>query len=126
MLYEECVKSVASELGMSVSRVDERLDHGPVMEAIWSDIANCKVVIADCTAFNPNVYYELGIAHTLGKTTITVIEKGMKVPFDVAALRYIELEADDEGFAKFRKTLIRALDDKKLRDSGSDLPGADG
>jgi len=53
------------------------------------------LVIADLTNHNPNVFYELGIRHSIGKPIIQLIKRGQKIPFDLAAIRTIEFELTD-------------------------------
>ena len=57
------------------------------MENIWYSIYHSRVIIADLTYQNPNVMYEIVIAHTLGKDTILIYQRGSvndKFPFDLA------------------------------------------
>ena len=51
-----------------------------VIDEIWSCIKNADVVIADCTSRNPNVFYEIGIAHTLGTPVILITQDIEDVP----------------------------------------------
>jgi hypothetical protein len=55
-----------------------------IMEGIWMMINKSRFLVADITDTNPNVLYELGIAHTLGKGVITISEKPDYIPFDIA------------------------------------------
>ena len=58
-----------------------------ILTDIWEQINRCEVVLADLTGDNPNVYYELGIAHALGKEVIPIIQVGTSVPFDQQVFR---------------------------------------
>jgi hypothetical protein len=44
---------------------------------VWNSIYSSSIIIADCTGRNPNVFYELGIAHTLGKPVILSLKMPM-------------------------------------------------
>jgi hypothetical protein len=57
-VYQDHIKVVAQELGMSVTRADDFFTIQSVMEEIWAAIVNSKIIIADCTGRNPNVFYE--------------------------------------------------------------------
>ena len=108
-VYTDHVKKVAGELGLSVKRADEHFESGEIMNAIWSDIFHAKVIVAECTEQNSNVFYELGIVHTLGKPTVMIRRKGTKAPFDIAALRWIEYLYTPPGMSEFEQTLATAV-----------------
>ena len=87
------------------------------MQDIWKSICEARVVIADLTNLNPNVMYELGIAHTVGKETILIYQKPtekIKFPFDLSHIRRIEYVNDAVGGQKLvqdlKDTLKNVLD----------------
>ncbi len=108
-VYTDHVKKVAHELGLSVRRADERLDSGEIMKAIWDDIFHAKVVLAECTERNANVFYELGIVHTLGKPTVMIRRKGKNAPFDISGLRWIEYQYTPPGMTEFEQQLAAVV-----------------
>ena len=59
------------------------------MHDILELISTSKVIICDLSGKNPNVFYEAGIAHTLGKEVILITQHESDVPFDLRPLRYI-------------------------------------
>jgi len=82
-------------------------------------ICEARIVIADLTGLNPNVMYELGIAHTVGKETMLIYQKTentLKFPFDLAHIRRIEYENTAPGGKKLenelRETLVNILNPK--------------
>jgi nucleoside 2-deoxyribosyltransferase len=63
------------------------------MSQVWRDIRRSDVVVADLTGLNPNVFYEMGLAHALGKTIILIKQKdAQRVPFDLGNHRYYEYD----------------------------------
>jgi hypothetical protein len=110
----ELLKSAASECDMRCERADEK-DGRVVMDDIWEGICRSHVIIADLTGRNPNVTYELGIAHALGKEVILLSQNSEDVPFDLLGLRLIiygdslngARKLSNEVAAKLRK--IKAL-----------------
>jgi hypothetical protein len=69
---------------------------GEIMNQVWHDIRRSEVVVADLTDKNPNVFYEMGLAHALGKTTIIIKQKETPpVPFDLRNYRYFEYDTRD-------------------------------
>ena len=76
-----------------------------VMGDIWGHINSAKIVMCDCTTRNPNVFYELGIAHTIGKDEIQLTQSENDVPFDIKHIRYIKYENAPRGMVDFKKSL---------------------
>lgn len=80
----ETIRAVAEDLGFQVIRIDQESFVGNIVEAIWDAIRHSDVVIADLTNHKPNVYYEMGISHALGKPTLlTVFSRDGNVPEDI-------------------------------------------
>lgn len=104
-VYESHIREVFKNLGISVGRGDNFFTIGSIMADIWAAINAASLIIADCTGRNPNVFYELGIAHTLGKQTILIAQSMKDVPFDVAYLRVIIYRNDPEGLKDLEVSL---------------------
>jgi hypothetical protein len=81
-VFDDHIKPVCERLSRSVSRADDFSNAQAIMADVWGAIKNAKVIIADCTGRNPNVFYEMGIAHTLGKQVL-LSQKTEDFPFDV-------------------------------------------
>jgi len=62
-------------------------DPGEITPAIVNAIVDADLIIADLSDANPNVYYELAIAHAFAKPVIHIIEEGHKPRFDVKDVR---------------------------------------
>ncbi|MBL8161222.1 MAG: DUF4062 domain-containing protein [Anaerolineae bacterium] len=111
-IYHDVVRPVCLELLLTVIRGDEFTStQGSVIEEVWAALNNCKFVIAEITGGNDNVYYELGVAHTLNKPAIliTQAQKPEDVPFDIRHLRYITYENSEAGRARLRDQLKEAI-----------------
>lgn len=91
------LQTAASTVGMNCSRADDIWEHHAVIQDIVNIIARARVVICDCTGKNANVFYETGIAHTLGKEVILVTQSEEDIPFDLRHLRYIRYLSNGEG-----------------------------
>ena len=91
-LYREVIKPEAENLGFNVVRIDEISGPGIIFEDIKREIAEAKVVIAEITAPNQNVFYELGYAHALNKPTVLLAQRGKELPFDIRSYRVIFYE----------------------------------
>jgi hypothetical protein len=81
-----------------------------IMREVWSLIFNSRVVIADCTTLNPNVFYEIGIAHTLGRYVILLTQDLRKLPYDLQHLKAIEYSGDRQGLEALQATLVQWLE----------------
>lgn len=73
---------------------DLRSAAGTVMDQVWQGIRSADVVVADISANNPNVFYEVGLAHALGKEVVLITQDQI-VPFDVRATRRIKYDPLD-------------------------------
>ena len=76
------------------------------MQDVWSGICNAKVIIADCTNRNANVFYEIGIAHTLDKPTILISQSINDVPFDIRHRRVLVYDFTPHGMKNFEKQIM--------------------
>ncbi|MGJ3240307.1 MAG: DUF4062 domain-containing protein, partial [Anaerolineae bacterium] len=111
-IYQNVVRPTAAELNLTIKRGDEfSSTSGSIMQEVWAALNACRLVIAETTEINANVYYELGIAHTLGKPVIllTQLENIDELPFDIRHLRFIVYEDSIEGSVQLRQTLKRSM-----------------
>ena len=68
---------------------------GKIIDQIWSGIHSARVLVAELTGRNPNVLYELGLAHALRKPVVLVSSNKDDVPFDVRHVRVIYYDMRD-------------------------------
>jgi hypothetical protein len=80
---------------LNVVRADEIAEPGMISKQIIEYILKSRLVIADLSFNNPNVFYELCLRHVTGKPTVHIIKKGDKIPFDVGNFRTITIALDD-------------------------------
>lgn len=108
-VHEHVYKYVCNENGLKCWRIDEIYTPGLITKEIVSGILNADIVIADLTDLNPNVFYELGIAHTTNDKTILVTQSLEKLPFDIGQYGVIRYENTYSGFIEFRIILDKAI-----------------
>lgn len=108
-IYEDHITQCAHDLGLSVARGDDWFTARSVMGDVWNAISGARAVVADCTGRNPNVFYEIGLAHTVGKPVILITQKSEDVPFDIRHLRYIQYDYTPRGMRIFEKVLMDTL-----------------
>lgn len=108
-IYEDHLKRCAKRIGMSCGRADDFFSNKSIMEDIWSGICHARLVIADCTGRNPNVFYEIGIVHTLDKKTILIAQSVDDVPFDLRHRRVLVYQFTPRGMSKFEEDFEKAV-----------------
>ena len=90
-------------------RVDEIYGPTKIMGDIFSTIAQCKFVIGDLTGRNPNVLYEIGLAHALDRDVIMVVQNPEDIPFDLRHLRYFPYLQNEQGMEQLKKDLSESI-----------------
>jgi hypothetical protein len=109
-IYEDIIKPLVKEMGLRSLRADEIFGPGAIMEDILRLIAKARIIIADVTGRNPNVFYELGIAHTVKNDVIIITQNLDDVPFDLRHLRYIEYSQTLRGSQYLRSELKNTIE----------------
>ena len=106
-IYEDCIRPPLEQAGFRVMKADNIFEpRSYITENIWRLINRSALLVADVTDKNPNVFYELGIAHTVGRDVILISQKKEDVPFDIQNLQYFLYTANDEkGKQKLRNDL---------------------
>lgn len=108
-VYRDHIAPIGRSLGLTVVRADDLFAARQVITVIWSAIANCSLVIADCTGRNPNVFYEIGLAHAVGKIVVLLTQNEDDIPFDLRHLRYIRYAYTPPGMKRFESELGSVL-----------------
>lgn len=109
VVYSDHIKKVAHKLNLRCKRADDIFSNGVIIENIWEYINRAQIVIADLTGKNPNVFYEVGMAHVLGKPVVLVTQSIEDVPFDLRHIRNIVYEYTPRGMQKFEASLQNTL-----------------
>jgi hypothetical protein len=107
--FDHIKKVVEQRCGMRCERADDIYDISGVMQSVWESISRARFIIAEMTARNPNVFYELGIAHTLGKPVIMITQSMEYVPFDLKHLRCIVYEYKPQKIEAFEEAIYRTV-----------------
>jgi hypothetical protein len=91
-IYEPAIRKA----GLNPLRADNDIfGTGKIIDQIWSGINSSKVLIAELTSRNPNVFYELGLAHAIKKPVVLVCSNEDDVPFDLKHIRVIYYDMHD-------------------------------
>jgi hypothetical protein len=89
-IYERTIKPTLEELGCRVEHAKDVHTVERIVDAIYTQIARAQFIVADTTGKNPNVFYEIGYAHALGKKVILLVQDTQDIPFDISGLRHIQ------------------------------------
>ena len=98
--YKQIYKNAILNAGLFPKRADELFTASTVIDDIWDLTKKAKIILADLTGKNPNVFYELGLAHALSKPALLVSESMDDVPFDLRHLRVITYDKNNEEWGK--------------------------
>lgn len=103
------IRAVCGRLGIECKRADDIWDNSILIQDVFDLIYTSRVVITDFTDRNPNVFYETGIAHTLGKIVIPITQAVSDIPFDLRHHRALTYLGNSEGLAKLERDLEKKL-----------------
>jgi hypothetical protein len=105
----EAIKKACSSAGYRCLRVDDIWEESSVIQDVFNLIFRAHVVVVDFTGKNPNVMYETGIAHTLGKHVVPISQSLEDVPFDINHHRILKYLSNSEGLAVMQGKLAEKL-----------------
>lgn len=126
LVYDE-IRSVVLGCRATVARADDFHGDRFVMQDIWLAICGATLILADCTGRSPNVFYEVGLAHTVGVPTLLLTQDVNDIPFDIRHRRVIPYDLTKvRDFrlaleANIREELSPKIDPKTVKSFG---PGA--
>ena len=87
VLYTDFVRPSLEEAGFDVEKADDIESNQNILRDIIEAMDKSDLVVADLTGNNPNVLYELGLAHAMGKPVIHLTQAIGEVPFDLSPYR---------------------------------------
>lgn len=98
--YETIYVPAIKSTGLTPRRADDLYRPSAIVHDIWALTQQAKVVLADLSGKNPNVFYELGLAHALAKPAILVTDSMEDVPFDLRSLRVIVYDKNEPNWGE--------------------------
>ena len=94
--FEKVYDPAVRKAGLKPLRADNEIfTTGKIIDQIWRGINQAKILVAELTSRNPNVFYELGLAHALKKPVVLISAKEEDVPFDLKHIRVIYYDVND-------------------------------
>jgi hypothetical protein len=108
-VWEDHIRSAVASVGLRVARADDFFTADSIIRDVWNAIVQSRVMVADCTGRNPNVFYEIGLAHVLGRPVILITQDSEDVPFDLRHIRFIQYAYTPRGMEVFEQRLAETL-----------------
>lgn len=105
-VYDNLIKGALEDAGYSVERADDLDNQRNILRDILTSIDGYDLIVADLSDNNPNVYYELGLAHGLARPVILLTQSIESVPFDLRSYRIIPYGRDFVAAAAMREKLL--------------------
>ena len=105
----DAIKRTTDYLGLECLRADDIWENSTFMQDIFELIYCAKIVIVDFSERNPNVMYETGIAHTLGKIVIPITQSISDIPSDLGHHRAYKYLPNDEGCRNLSNELYKRI-----------------
>ncbi len=124
-VLKHVIEPAVAACGFEAIRADKMSEPGMITSQVIQHIVDDPLVVADLTGSNPNVFYELAIRHAIRKPLVQVIQKGDKIPFDVAGMRTIpvdhkDLDSVDEARVEIEKQ-VRSIESKSPEEIDSPI-----
>ncbi len=105
-IYKLGIQATCKEIGAYCERIDEQIFQESILERIYNQISKADLIIADMSGRNPNVFYEVGYAHALGKNVILLTQNTNDIPFDLKHYPHIVYE---NKIVKLKEELSRRV-----------------
>ena len=115
------LKEACREEGISCSRSDETYEPGNILTQILKSIIQSRYIFAVLDGRNPNVFYEIGIAHAIGKPVFLIAHQDDKdkLPFDVSSSRLILYK----NYNHLERQIIEVIENHGIEDGSTDKEG---
>jgi hypothetical protein len=114
-IYNTLIKPTVEAEEFRCVRSDDIYRTSAVIEDIWENINKAASVIAEISTNNPNVMYELGICHTVGKNVMMITQDPNKVPFNFRHLRFYHYSDNIPGSEELKNNIRSVLQQIRAR-----------
>ena len=109
--YDRLIRPAFEAAQYTVIRADDIDSQRNILKDVVTAIVEADVIVADLTGTNPNVYYELGLAHALMKPVVLLSQDVTKAPFDLRSYRIVEYGDRFDQFEAAKARLHKLAND---------------
>ena len=118
-VYQQIIAPAVNAAELDPIRADEEKIGGAIHKPMFERLMLCNYAVADITGANPNVYYELGIRHAMRpRSTVILFAAGTILPFDIALLRGIPYQTNEQGVPSDPAACVAAISKQLARGEG--------
>lgn len=103
------IETACRAASLECSRADKVWEDATIIQDIFSLIYRSRIVVADLSGSNPNVLYEVGIAHTLGRPVVPIAMEPVSRPFDIGHHRVLGYKTTEDGLIRMAAHLESRL-----------------
>lgn len=111
----DAIKAGIEQVGLRALRGDEEFVSSNILKHVLTKMMSARLVVANISGRNPNVFYELGIAHSIGKPVVLVGRTSEEIPFDVGPTRVLRYSSPDSLRKSLRNWIVHAVLEKEDR-----------
>jgi hypothetical protein len=113
--YQDIYCPAIASAGLEPHRADDLFRPSTIVTDIWVYTKRARLILADLSGKNPNVFYELGLAHALAKPAILVTESMDDVPFDLRALRVLVYDKNAQDWGAILRAKVKTAINEVLQ-----------
>lgn len=124
-IFEYIIKPAVEESQLGYECIRSVAKRENIIKGILEALNKANVVIADLTDRNPNVFYELGVRHTLANRTILITQGQEHIPSDLTSYPFAFYSESPAKIAEFKNAIKEKLEDIETNPERSDSPVAD-
>ncbi len=122
-ILKHVIQPAVRECGFEATRADQIGEAGMITTQVIQHIIDDPLVVADLTGQNPNVFYELALRHAFRRPYVQLIQRGERIPFDVATIRTIEVDHKDlDCVQSAKEEIVRQVKAMQAKGSEVDSP----
>jgi len=120
--YDNIYRPAIEKAGLNSLRADDLYKSSEILKDILENTKKAKLILADLTGKNPNVFYELGLAHALSKPVILITQSLEDIPADLRSLKIIQYDKNFGNWGNLLKTNIIAVIKELLKSPNNFVP----
>ncbi len=88
-IYLYGIRGSIEKFNLRCKRADEIEHDNVIMNEVIDHIKRARIIVAEVSDHNPNVFYEVGWSHAIERETILIAREGTELPFDIRHINTI-------------------------------------